>query len=295
MRALGWMTTLLALTAIAGSVQAQSPASRRRVPPGHTKEDRVDRRDRRDNDRLCKSRWAILNGERQRYERQRGELAGIDAEIADLQRRLADLSTRRREVQSQSQAYERRLGETEVLYKRECGGDESCEVYEVQIGDLERQTAPLQAEVERVTQDMGVARRDVDGLSRQIEPLQREYGERRCNNLVPGETEQSTIDRCSTIFSDWNRYQGDLNRQMSRLSELRGRYQQAMAELKGLESRAGGYKTYMERNCARSPQTQVVRDYGRVQRNAEQLGRELDTLVETVTRLRGIRINVSAE
>jgi len=296
------MTTLLAVTLVAGSVVAQ-PAIRRRQDRDNRRDDRRedrrdDRRDRaeqRGNDRLCKSRWAILNGERQRYERQSAELAGVDAEIAELQRRLADLSTRRRELQSQSQAYQRRLADTDALYKRECAAEESCDTYDSQVGDLERQTAPLQAELDRIGQDIGVAKRDVDVLSRQIEPLQREYGERRCNNLVPGETDQSTIDRCSAIFSDWNRYQGDLNRQLARLSELRARYQQSMSELRALETRAASYRTYMERNCARSAKTQVVRDYGRVQKNAERLGHELDQLVDTVTKLRGIRINISAQ
>lgn len=292
--------TAVAGTMIAHDAGAQPKGIRRRMPPappGQSKESPAAKQEERKgpDPRLCASRLSILNGERQRYDSQRAELASVDREIAELQRRLGDLSTRRRELQQQGDTAERRLSAADSLYKRECAVDEGCDTYVRQVGDLERQTAPLQSDMQRVGEDIAVSRRDVDQFSRQIEPLQREYAERRCNNMVAGQTEQSTIDRCMMIFSDWNRYQADLNRQTTRLSDLRARYEQYAAELKALETRAGGYRTYMERNCAANRETQVVRDYGRVQRNAEQLGRELDQLADTVTRLRGVRITVSAE
>ncbi|MEK7704720.1 MAG: hypothetical protein AAB426_07140 [Myxococcota bacterium] len=293
------LLTLVAVILVGLDAGAQSKAIRRRMPPTTPpgKEAQAPRPDERKgpDPRLCASRLAILNGERQRYDQQRAELTSVDAEIAELQRRMGELSTRRRDLQQQSDTYERRLSAADSLYKRECSAAEGCDTYVRQVGDLERQTAPLQADLQRVSDDIAVARRDVDSLSRQIEPLQREYGERRCGNMVAGETEQVTIDRCMAIFSDWNRYQADLNRQTARLADLKARYQQSVAELRSLETRATGYRTYMERNCASNRETQVVRDYGRVQRNAEQLGRELDQLVDSVTRLRGVRITIGAE
>ena len=67
--------------------------------------------------------------------------------------------------------------------------------------------------------------------SLQIEPLRREYQSKGCNRLVAGQTAQSTIDRCTAIFSDWNRLQADLNAQNSRLPHLRSRYQQLLAQM----------------------------------------------------------------
>lgn len=135
-------------------------------------------------------------------------------------------------------------------------------------------------------------------MKARIEPLQREYAEKKCDNLIPGETTQVTIDRCSAIFSDWNRLQADLNRQNSVSVSLRNRFEQLINELKAIEARANTYQTYMVKNCTAAPQTQaqvqVLNDYGNTRRNAENLGRELDNLINEVARLRGLRITVTA-
>ncbi len=249
-------------------------------------------------ERMCTSRRTIMSQEQQQLDSYRAELAGIDAEIASMEKRMKELRVRREDVARMVSASDTRFRRYDDAYKKECQRNESCTQYEVMANDLTRQSKPVQDELTIVRNDMSATNRTVGDLKARIEPLQREYAEKKCDNLIPGETTQVTIDRCSAIFSDWNRLQADLNRQNSVSVSLRNRFEQLINELKAIEARANTYQTYMVKNCTAAPQTQaqvqVLNDYGNTRRNAENLGRELDNLINEVARLRGLRITVTA-
>jgi vacuolar-type H+-ATPase subunit D/Vma8 len=110
--------------------------------------------------------------------------------------------------------------------------------------------------------------------------------------MVPGMTAQETIDRCSWIFSEWNRLQTQLNSMNSNLPAMKNQYEQLLAQLRNIEARARDYDTYMSRNCTTSTHYQAVQNYGRgnVRQHAETMGNELDRLIQDVTRLKGVQI-----
>ena len=84
-------------------------------------------------------------------------------------------------------------------------------------------------------------------LRREIDPLRHEYKKLSCNNLVPGSTAQSTIDRCAAIFSQWNRLQARVNQLNNHLAALKSRYQRLISQLQNIESRGKNYETYLSR------------------------------------------------
>lgn len=248
-------------------------------------------------ERFCASRQNIVMQLQQQSDSYRTELTSIDSELAQLQRRISDLNQRRGDVQNQMAQSDQRLQDQKSVVERDCAGrvQRGCASYDGMVDQLERERTPVEAEITRVRTDADACRRDVDRLSRQIQPLQQEFKDKSCDNLVAGSTEQTVIDRCSAIFSEWNRAQADVNQQNMRLSALKNRHEALMNQMRGLEQRASGYEQYMAQNCAGSRREVIVRGYGDVRRRAETTGQQLDQLVDTVNRLKGARISIGIQ
>jgi chromosome segregation ATPase len=284
---------ILSILMFAGSALAQPKSlRRRRGPPPHSRAHKP--APARGPSRMCEARQSILAQEEQRRDAYLADLTGIDAEMAQLRRQLEDLARRRSEAKRLADTYTSRALDAKASYDKDCAATQSCRQYDTLAGQLEKESKAIESQLGAVRSSIDAGRRDISGLKRRIEPLQREYQRLRCNNLVPGETAQSTIDRCSGIFSEWNRLQADLNVQNQRLPALKVRYEQLLAELRNIESRARGYEAYMAGNCKSSSKVATMRSYGQggVRKRAENLGRELDSLIDEVTKLRGVRITV---
>lgn len=244
---------------------------------------------------ICPSRRSIMDQERQRLDSYKAEQSSAEAEYATLQRRLDELNRRKNDLKSLVKAQEARLAMSEQQWKKECTSDENCERYEAVATDLDVRSASVERELDAVRGEIGAQSRAVSELRGRIEPLQREYNEKKCNNLVPGETEQSTIDRCSAIFSDWNRLQADLNRQNNRMVDLRTRYEQLMSELRSLEQRGTSVATYLTQKCTTSQKGQAVKNVETRRERGQTVGQELDKLIEDIKSLRGVTITVTTK
>ena len=88
---------------------------------------------------------------------------------------------------------------------------------------------PLEAELNDLSRGIRESRVRIGQLRGDIRVLRDDYRRLRCDALVPGQTTQSTIDRCSDIFSDWNRTQQELDRYGRNLTSMRSRYRNIRA------------------------------------------------------------------
>lgn len=244
------------------------------------------------NAAVCDSRRNISESEGKRLEMYQSQLVGIDAEMAQLTRRLDDLRRQRDDVKRNVDDASRRSGAAQQAYSRDCAASENCTSYETQARSLDAQSDAVERDITAVRNEVQANRSAITQLETRIAPLQQEYASRRCNNLVPGETDQNTIDRCTIVFSDWNRLQAELNRQNTRVPDLKSRYEQLLSTLRSLETRANGYSQYMARNCTSSPETTKMQGYGNKRKQAMTVGDELDSLIGDLTRLRGVKITV---
>lgn len=255
-----------------------------------------DDKDKDRDGRMCSARRNILNNEQKRYESQQSEVAGLESEIASLQRRVDELKRQRDESKRTLATLEKRYKKADDSYKKECSTDtNACTAFDVEAADLSRRSDEVERDLDVVRTEIRDNKTEIGRLETRIAPLQKEYGEKSCNNLIPGETEQSVIDRCSAIFSDWNRLQADLNRSNNRVPTLRSRYESLLAELKNLEKRASTYESYLAKNCTESKETAKMRGFGARRERAQTIGQELDALVNDITKLRGVKITVSAQ
>jgi len=243
---------------------------------------------------MCTARRNVLATEQNRYEGYKSEVVGIESEMAQLRTRIDELRRQRDEAKRNLAYAEERYKGMEKDYARDCRAGEDCTSYDTQAAQLDQQTAIIEGNLDTVRQEIRTNRDAIAALERGIAPLQREYNDKRCNSLVPGETDQIVIERCMGIFSEWNRMQAELNRQNARVPDLRSRFEQLFSELKNLEARAASYETYLSRNCTSSPQIVKMRGFGDRRVRARTVSDDLDQLVGDITKLRGVKITVKA-
>jgi chromosome segregation ATPase len=244
---------------------------------------------------MCTSRRNVMSSEEQRFQSYQSELAGVEAELGAVQRRLDELRRRRDDLRREVSATERRVRSFGDSYRRDCNDTENCDAYDQRADELDRQNQSTFASLEVVRNDIKQNREEVARLQLRIDPLAREYTDKKCNALVPGETPDAVAQRCLEIFMDWNKTQADINRANNRMPELRSRYEQWNNELASAEKRAQGYESYMAKNCTASARLVKVRENSSVRTRATTIGQELDALVTDITRLRGVKITVTAQ
>lgn len=241
--------------------------------------------------RMCASRERVLSSEERRLGQEKADLAGVEAEIEQLRARLVEMRRRQLALTQRVAMVEVRLETKRQAYHKECQSTEDCGLYERLTDDLERSAAPIEQAISRVRSEIGDTRRSVGTLRRRIDPIRREYKQKACSRLVPGQTAQSTIDRCTDLFSQWNRLQGELNQHNRRLPAMNSRYQQQLAQLGETERRAAKYEEYLGRNCRRSSRLAKVRRYRGMRDRARGLKRDLEDLINEVKSLKAIRIH----
>lgn len=290
-------TFAVCVVAMAQSALAQPQASRRRGPPPKAQTQPAppaQAKSNANNKQLCESRQAILEREQRQLERFQADAAGIDAEMAELRRRLAELEREKAQTDRSVATLTGRINNLEQVIKSDCQ-DGRCDQMYTSVTALDNRTSEIEKQMSQVGKDIATSRVETSKLERQIEPLRKEYASKSCNNLVPGSTSQTTINRCSTIFSEWNRLQMALNGQNRRLGDLRRLYQQLYNELNNVGQRAESYASFITTQCKdKGRKPHKMRNYATVRSNAQKMGRELDDLINTVARLRGIHISVQA-
>lgn len=261
-----------------------------RAPQSTTKND-----ERKDDgkSRMCEGRERLLETTKTRAASYHGELAGVDAEIAQLQDRIRELTKERSRLKSQARNLDRKVSRDEARYKKDCAEDLNCSRYETIVTSLDSQSQGLEHELQAVRDETSDTYRKVSTLRRTIEPLRDEYSKLQCTELVAGETAQSTIDRCAAIFSEWNRRQAELNRYNGLLPDLRNRYEMVLSQINALDHRAATAETYMTKNCSNNSKMQTVKVVRGRHNNASTLGGEIKKLATEIGDLKKMKITVN--
>ena len=240
--------------------------------------------------RACMERRDILEQARDRLDYESNSLRGVKSEITELERRLAYLKKEKRRAERRVGNQEARVKRLSTVYDKECKGGDSCERTEKRVRTLERAAQPLEAELNDLGRGIRESRVRIGQLRGDIRVLRDDYKRLRCGALVPGQTTQTTIDRCSEIFSDWNRTQQELDRYSRNLSSMRTRYGNIKSRLDSLTGSLNSAEAYLARNCKKSPARQTIRSRKTTLQQAEALFRELEAMSRDLDDARSITI-----
>ena len=234
----------------------------------------------------CLSRAAILGQEQEKLDNYKAQAAGTTAEINQLQRRIKELTSKRKRVNRLVANQGRKVKSMQVGYKRQCKKHDSCDRYEAQASSLERQSRPIENALNKISSDITDVRKSMAELRARIAPLRATYQQNKCGNLVPGQTTQLVINKCSTTFSEWNNLQSSVNYNNQRLSSLKSSYRRYSNQLDSLNKRAVSVGAYLSKNCSSSPKTAKMDRYQAVRERAKKLGAELEDVIREIGKLK---------
>jgi chromosome segregation ATPase len=240
--------------------------------------------------KACMSRAAVLGQEQRRLDDYRSDLVGVSTEINQLQKRLRELRSKQQETKRLLNNQDRRVRKVRAAYDKQCKKNENCDQFESQASRIEKQSKPTEDAIERIRQEIISTHKTMSELKNQIVPLRQRYTQNKCQSLVPGQTTQQTIDICYGALGEWNSLQQTLNHHSDRLPQLRSSYKRYLTRLDSLNKRAGAIEAYLTKNCKGSPKVKSMSRFGEVRRRAMQLGKDLDSLTQTLTTLRKERI-----
>lgn len=238
----------------------------------------------------CMERRDILEQARDRLEFESNSLRGVDAEITELERRLAYLKNEKRRAEARTRNQEARVKRLSTAYDKECKGGDSCDRTEKRVATLERAAQPLEAELNDLSRGIRESRVRIGQLRGDIRILRDDYRRLRCDALVPGQTTQATIDRCSELFSDWNRTQQELDRYSRNLTSMRTRYRNIKGRLDSLTASLNSAEAYLAQNCKQSSARETIRTRKTALQRAEALFKELEAMSKDLDEARSITI-----
>lgn len=239
----------------------------------------------------CDQIQAALTSEQDALDDRKAMLAGVETQIKDLWDQLEALEYKRAELSFMIDRGTKSVEEQQQGWESSCRTSSSCEQYERMMSTLEERNRPLTTDLDEISKEVGATRAQIQNLKRRIEPVRNEYTKHQCNALVPGETSQSTISQCASLFSTWNRLQSDLNQANAAMPALQARYRNTSQALSGASSRAAVYETYLKKNCARSKSIGAAARYKSVQTKADRMHAELEALGKDISLLRRLRLN----
>lgn len=234
----------------------------------------------------CLSRAAILGQEQEKLDNYKAQAVGTTAEINQLQRRIKELTSKRKRVNRLVANQGRKVKSMQVSYKRQCKKHDNCDRYEAQASSLERQSRPIENALNKISSDITDVRKTMSELRARIAPLRAAYQQNKCGNLVPGQTTQAVINKCSSTFSEWNNLQAAVNSNNQRLSSLKSSYRRYSNQLDSLNNRATSVSAYLSKNCSSSPKKAKMDRYQAVRERAKKLGAELDDVIREFGKLK---------
>lgn len=208
------------------------------------------------------------------------QLKNIDEQIQALVQKKRELERHRAAKLKSRAAMERDLKSTQFKVKKACN---RCAAIEKKVKKLKTQLAPLSSKMQIVMQGIRKRAQEANRLEKQVDRLETRYNRLRCDNLVAGQTAQSTIDECSSLFSEWNKLQKQINTLQAGVATLKGQYWKLMKQAKSKRIKLKQLLDRMEANCASHPLVGELKalkkmhsDYDGLKKDLDHLGRKLD-------------------
>jgi chromosome segregation ATPase len=218
-----------------------------------------------------------------------GQRAGAEAEIRALEERLAEARQEKASIETQIARLQQWLAEQRQRWQQDCGKTRTCANYEEAADRLRGQITPLQDELDELGREIDAIRARISGLEKAIYPVIQEYGQLRCNNLVPGQASQETIDRCAALFSGWNALQAILNTLNRTLPGLQASYVETQQQVDALQKALDGYTTYLAANCPQGTRLQAARQTAARTTRLRSIGSAIEDALRRLKKLRAVQ------
>jgi chromosome segregation ATPase len=238
----------------------------------------------------CENRKAEIQTMKDQVKQIDNEIANVNDQIRDLQQQMGDLKRRRLSKQGQMKALERKIRAEEAGYKRMCSALSQCEAYERKIDRLKSRMAPMGEKLRRIREEIRQRGAELGRHNAAVDRIENSYAQLACDNLVPGQTADSTIDRCTNLFKEWNDLQTAINDLKKSVAALQGRYQRVIRKMRAFSTDLHRLTKHMRDVCSHSGRMADLEALEREQNDYRAMKDELNDMSSKVKRFRKLKI-----
>jgi chromosome segregation ATPase len=216
--------------------------------------------------------------------------APLEIKIQKVQKRLRDLETQRADRMREKASLLQQVRMAERDVERMCSSFRQCETLDNRIDDLKRRSAPMAEAMRKLLDEIRERNTDSARINQEVDKIESTYKQLNCDELVAGQTAQTTIDRCNSLFSDWNRLQTDVNRMQDSAQAFRNRYTQENRQLVAMSQEINRLLTQMRASCGHSTRLSELEGLDREHQGYSAVKKDIDDMDSNVKRVRAMRV-----
>jgi chromosome segregation ATPase len=234
----------------------------------------------------CENRKAEIQTMNDQIKQIDNEIANVNDQIRDLMQQMADLRRKRTSKQGHKTALQRKIRAEEASFKRMCSSLSQCDAYERTIDRLKARLAPMGERLRKIREEIRARGADLTRHNQAVDRIENSYAQLGCDNLVPGQTADSTIDRCTNLFKEWNDLLTDINTLKRSVAALQGRYQRVARKMRAFSVDLARLTKQMREACSHSTR---IADLDALEKEQDDYRKMKDDLNDISSRVRKFR------
>lgn len=238
----------------------------------------------------CENRKAEIQTMNDQIKQIDNEIANVNDQIRDMMQQMAELRQKRTAKQGQKTALERKIRAEEASFKRMCSSLSQCSAYEKKIDRLKERMAPMRQGLHKIRDEIGERSAELSGYNQAVDRIENSYSQLGCDNLVPGQVADSTIDRCNNLFKEWNDLQANINTLKRSVTALEGRYQRIIRKMRTFGTELAQLTRKMRESCSHSARVSDLEEMEREHDGYRNMKDELNNVSSRVKKFRRLKI-----
>jgi chromosome segregation ATPase len=215
----------------------------------------------------------------------------INLDVEELNKKVRELQREKFAKLAEKKRLEKKIKVDKAMTKRMCSSLRQCDNLDKTIERLKNKIAPFSDRLRRIRKEIGERTAEVVRLNRKVDQIETSYAQLNCDNLIPGKAAQSTIDRCTDLFSQWNQLQKDINRIKGSVVALRHRYQKVMKKLKVHSAELARLLVKMRKTCRHSERLADLEEMEKEQHGYRAINEALVDMESKVRKIKKLKIN----
>jgi chromosome segregation ATPase len=238
----------------------------------------------------CENRKAEIQTMKDQVKQIDNEMANVNDQIRDLMQQMADLRRQRTAKQGQKTGLERKIKAEEASFKRMCSSLSQCEAYERKIDRLKDRLAPVGDVLRKIREEIHARSEELARHNAAVDRIENSYSQLGCDNLVPGQTADSTIDRCTKLFKEWNELLATIEALKRSVAALQGRYQREIRKMRAFRAELAKLNKQMREACSHSARMADLDALEKEQEDYRKMQDELNDVSSRVRKFRRLKI-----
>lgn len=213
--------------------------------------------------------------------------AMVDRELSEIDRQIADLVAKKN---AKTRERDEAMAAAKSLQAKAKEACSICEKYDQRVEALKRSLGPLAAQAREVGREVSERSAEVKRLEEEVNAVVVPYENMKCGDLVPGKTDQATINKCTELFSKWNDLQIRIDKLNSIIVQLQERYRRLLAEIRKRRAEIASLSAEMDRVCKESPKLVELKGLQKDFDDYDKFESSMDAATQSMSRMKGSRL-----